>query len=65
MADEKYNILRFRFNSTPRIVARNLTLEEAQKHCSNPKTHKLDKKGNVVWFDGYDKAKTLDKKRFC
>lgn len=37
----------------PKIVARGLTLEEAQAHCRKESTHKKDKNGRVVWFDGY------------
>lgn len=50
---ETYKIVRFRFKGKPRIIKRGLTLEEAQEHCSDESTHKLDKEGNVVWFDGY------------
>lgn len=31
-----------------KVIRRGLTLFEAQKHCSDPKTNKLG-----VWFDGY------------
>jgi hypothetical protein len=50
-----YKIIRFRFEGRPRVVARGLSLAQAQQHCKDPRTHKLDKQGNVVWFDGYDK----------
>lgn len=37
----------------PKAVKHGLTLTEAQAHCRDPKTHKLDAKGLLVWFDGY------------
>ncbi len=52
-----YKIIRFykdRDKQT-RTICSGLTLEEAQLHCSDEKTHKRDKEGNVVWFDGYTK----------
>lgn len=50
-----YKIVRFRrtSNGRPRTILRGLTLEQAQLHCRSELTHKLDKNGNVVWFDGY------------
>jgi len=48
-----YKIVRFRFEGRPRTMSRGLSLEQAQRHCSSPATHKYDRKGNVVWFDGY------------
>lgn len=52
---EKYKILRFyrNRNRNTRTMRRNLTLEEAQAHCKREDTHKLDKDGLAVWFDGY------------
>ena len=35
-----------------RTIKRGLTLEQAQAHCSNPKTRKEGE-----WFDGYDEDK--------
>lgn len=49
-----YKIIRFRFSGENKVIERGLTLEQAQEHCSNEKTHKLDVNGNVIWFDGYD-----------
>jgi len=54
-----YNIIRFKFDGYPRIVKRNLTLEEAQAHCKDPETSgstcsDLSKRGQ--WFDGYEEA---------
>ena len=48
---KKYMIIRFfRDENTPsQVIKRDLTLAQAQKHASDPKTMK---KG--VWFDGYD-----------
>jgi len=42
-----YNIVRFFQNKESKIIKRGLTLEEAQKHCNDPKTSGKD------WFDGY------------
>jgi len=44
-----YKIIRFRFKGNNRVIKRGLTLEEAQAHCSDPKTE-----GNG-WFDGFEK----------
>ena len=43
-----YRIRRYRRGSSGRTTRSNVTLTEAQNHCSNPKT-----KGEG-WFDGYD-----------
>lgn len=43
-----YRIVRFRFKGKRRTIKTGLTLEEAQRHCNDPKT-----KGNG-WFDGYE-----------
>lgn len=46
-----YKIMRYyRANRKPRTIKRGLTLEQARRHCSGPKT---EKKG--VYFDGYTK----------
>ena len=51
-----YKIIRFfRSGKTPRTISRGLTLEEAQAHCRLESTHKKDKDGLVIWFDGYEK----------
>jgi hypothetical protein len=47
-----YNIIRvYRpdLNKSSRIVKRNVSLEQAQKHCSDPKT------SGETWFDAYTK----------
>jgi hypothetical protein len=49
-----YKILRFYRNRRPELIQTGLTLEQAQEHCSDESTHKKDKEGNVVWFDGYE-----------
>jgi len=48
-----YKIIRFyKDHYRNRVIKRGLTLEEAQAHCSDPKTRK-----EGVWFDGYAKEK--------
>jgi len=52
-----YKIVRFYADGRPsKTIARGLTEEEAQGHCSLESTHKKDAKGNVIWFDGYTKG---------
>jgi len=52
---ESYNIVRFyRNNQRRRIIHKGVTLEVAQLHCRDERTHKIDKMGNIVWFDGYE-----------
>ena len=47
-----YKIVRNYFNGSPRVIKRGLTLEEAQAHCSDPKT-RGDNGPKGKWFDGY------------
>jgi hypothetical protein len=65
MADT-YSVIRFfqRPEKRKRTVHRGLTLEEAQKHCSNPESSyktATQPKGRErtrihgPWFDGYEK----------
>ena len=51
-----YRIVRFRFKGSPsrKGLPTGLSLEEAQAHCKDEKTHKINKDGDVVWFDGYE-----------
>lgn len=63
----KYKIVRHYFRDSrrvPRIMARDLTLSEAQQHCQDPETSSktcTTEKGKRhtrrfgPWFDGYDK----------
>ena len=60
----KYNIVRFYFKKGRRVIKSNVTLEEAQEHCSDPETssntctlpRKLQyTKEHGPWFDGYEK----------
>lgn len=44
---ETYKIVRFVFQGENKIVKRDLTLEEAQEHCTKEETH------GDGWFDGY------------
>jgi hypothetical protein len=59
-----YKIVRMYFGSTPnRTIKRNLTLEQAQAHCSDPQTSSSTCTSAVgkrrtrelgPWFDGYE-----------
>ena len=58
-----YNIIRMYFEGGRRVIKRNVTLEEAQKHCTNLETSsktctsyagKARTKRLGAWFDGYD-----------
>lgn len=51
-----YKIIRFfkDENKPSKVIYRGLSLEDAQDHCKREDTHKKDKFGNVIWFDGYD-----------
>ena len=42
-----YKIVRFRFDGDNEFVKGGLTLEEAQEHCRDERTH------GDGWFDGY------------
>ena len=51
--EKHYKIIRFRRNPTTeavtrRIIKKGVTLEEAQAHCQDEKTH------GINWFDGYE-----------
>lgn len=48
-----YRIIRFRFNGKPRTLRNNVTLTEAQAHCSRTDTSSHST-GLGAWFDGYD-----------
>ena len=54
MERERYKIIRhFRDSKPARVKKKDLTLEEAQKHCHDPKNRKEDADGSAIWFDGY------------
>jgi hypothetical protein len=46
-----YRIVRFRPHGKTRVIKRGLTLQQAQAHCRDPKTH------GAGWFDGYDEER--------
>jgi hypothetical protein len=48
-----YRIIRFRFHGNNRTIRSNVTLTEAQAHCSREDTSSHGKGANP-WFDGYD-----------
>jgi hypothetical protein len=51
---EIYKIIRFYLKGNKkRTIQTGLSLEQAQEHCKDKTTHKINKNGNVVWFDGY------------
>ena len=50
-----YRIIRFRQGSNPRTIRSNVTLTEAQAHCSREDTHGFFR--GARWFDGYDYMK--------
>lgn len=50
---DTYKIVRFFRTGKRQIKERGLSLEDAQEHCSDERTHKKDKHGDVIWFDGY------------
>jgi hypothetical protein len=63
--DNSYRVIRmFRDDTTHnKVIARGLTLEEAQEHCRNPETSSSTATGLVEtvltknfgpWFDGYE-----------
>lgn len=45
---KSYRIVRFFFDSDKQLIKQGLTLEEAQAHCNDDKTH------GTGWFDGYE-----------
>lgn len=47
-----YRIIRFHEGGRSRTVRNNVTLTEAQAHCSREDTHGT--RGGKRWFDGYD-----------
>jgi hypothetical protein len=47
-----YRIIRYRFKGRSRTLHKNVTLAEAQAHCSRPDTQGV--RNGVRWFDGYD-----------
>lgn len=52
---DTYKIIRYHREKPTRVISKGLSLEEAKYHCSLKDTHKFNKEGNVIWFDGYTK----------
>lgn len=57
--EQLYKVRRFYRDDDERngeVIARELTLDEAQEHCNDPLTQAdVDDTGTRPWFDGYDK----------
>ena len=47
-----YRIIRFTERGGKRNIRKNVTLTEAQNHCSKPETRGV--RAGVRWFDGYE-----------
>jgi hypothetical protein len=47
-----YKIVRFRESGNSRVIRKNVTLTEAQRHCGDPKTRGV--RAGVRWFDGFE-----------
>ena len=61
---ERYKIVRMYEQGKRRVVARGLTLQEAQAHCKDPETSSRTATGRDAkrrtrlhgrWFDGYER----------
>jgi hypothetical protein len=48
-----YKIIRFYKEGRSRAVKHGLSLEQAKLHCRDPSTKKVNKKGEIVWFEGF------------
>lgn len=57
-----YKIVRYYQRAKPRVIARGLTLDEAQAHCNDPETssatctgsgERAHTRSHGPWFDGY------------
>lgn len=66
MSEQRYDIVRFYQNAPGRaqVVRRDVSLEEAQRHCSSPETSSTTAQSAAAksrtrrrgpWFDGYRK----------
>lgn len=62
----RYNIVRMYFRGGKRIIQRNVTLDEAQRHCGDPETSSSTATKYAgrqrtrrlgPWFDGYECAR--------
>ncbi len=47
-----YKLVRCREHGTSRTIRKNVTLSEAQEHCSKPETRGI--RAGVRWFDAYE-----------
>jgi hypothetical protein len=63
----RYRIVRMYFKGGKRVIASNLTLEEAQAHCQNPETSsstcttsagRARTRRMGAWFDGYEEDRS-------
>ena len=55
MAMTLYTIKRYYKSGRKSVIATGQTIEACREWCSRKDTHKNDKNGNTIWFDGFTK----------
>lgn len=53
-----YRIVRVQNDVIKRIIARNLTVQNARKLVNRNSTHQFDKTGELKWFHRYEEQST-------
>ncbi len=56
MSASTYVLVKFSWADPPEVVARGLTLDEAQSFCQSEDSHERNANGDLAWFVGYDDA---------